>query len=158
MGVVLVSQTAGVRPSDSRRCWKSDDSVVITTTTTTRRYDGCYLSWYVFTQRSYTFYRMQINPRAKALDRGGDKPSKASLSSKGEDQKRKTEYLVKVHFDAFTSRWDESYGEQEWREKKLQPLFTKVRRSAACFRMDALLRKLSCPSCSLFLPISGIGA
>lgn len=100
---------------------------------------------------------MQINPRAKALDRGGDKPSKVSLQSKGEDQKRKTEYLVKVHFDAFTSRWDESYGEQEWKEKKLQPLFTKVRRSAACFQMDALLGKLSFPSRSFFLRISRVG-
>ncbi|CAN0539105.1 unnamed protein product, partial [Scytosiphon promiscuus] len=42
-----------------------------------------------------------------------------------DDQKRKTEYLVKVHFDNFTSKWDESYGESEWRERKLVPLYTK---------------------------------
>ncbi|CAM9124714.1 unnamed protein product [Ectocarpus sp. 4 AP-2014] len=84
---------------------------------------------------------VEINPRAKALDRGGDKPSKASFSSKGEDQKRKTEYLVKVHFDAFTSRWDESYGEQEWRDKKLQPLFTKARRQERIHDVPVVHRK-----------------
>lgn len=73
---------------------------------------------------------MQVDPQAKALRRE-DKPSKLTYSAptKGDDQpqqKRKTEYLVKVHFDGFTSKWDESYGEQEWREKKLQPLYTKV--------------------------------
>ncbi|CAM9950630.1 unnamed protein product [Ectocarpus sp. 12 AP-2014] len=92
---------------------------------------------------------VEINPRAKALDRGGDKPSKASLSSKGEDQKRKTEYLVKVHFDAFTSRWDESYGEQEWREKKLQPLFTKTRRQERTHDVPVVHRK------TIRLPTSG---
>lgn len=36
---------------------------------------------------------------------------------------------MKVHFDGFIAKWDESYGEHEWREKKLQPLHTKVLRS-----------------------------
>ena len=53
-------------------------------------------------------------------------PTKGVGMGDDHQQKRKTEYLVKVHFDGFTSKWDESYGEQEWREKKLQPLFTKV--------------------------------
>ena len=89
---------------------------------------------------------LQIDPQAKALRRDGDKSSKASMPIKGvgvgddhHQQKRKTEYLVKVHFDGFTSKWDESYGEQEWREKKLQPLYSKVRYSWSTRLFERLL-------------------
>lgn len=78
---------------------------------------------------------LQVGPQARAFRREGEKSSKASSATKGDDQKRKTEYLVKVHFDGFTAKWDESYGEHEWREKKLLPLYTKVFRQYAgnCF-------------------------
>lgn len=69
---------------------------------------------------------LQVGPQARELRREGEKSSKASSATKGDEPKRKTEYLVRVHFDGFTAKWDESYGEQEWREKKLLPLFTKV--------------------------------
>lgn len=75
----------------------------------------------------------QIDPFAVVAAREGDRPFKSSLPGKADDQKRKTEYLVKVHFDNFTSKWDESYGESEWRERKLVPLYTKVRLLSVAF-------------------------
>lgn len=48
---------------------------------------------------------------------------------------------MKIHFDGFTSKWDESYGEQEWREKKLAPLYTKVANvPEVCVEYDGVTR------------------
>lgn len=56
-----------------------------------------------------------------------DKPS-TSKSSPSSDlmNPRRLELLLKIHFDDFTSKWDEYYGEQEWRENKLARLYSKV--------------------------------
>ena len=38
----------------------------------------------------------------------------------------KRERQIRVHFDNFMSKWDEFYGEHEWKEGKLAPLYSKV--------------------------------
>lgn len=71
----------------------------------------------------------KIDPQGKRRrrdDKSSSSSSNRSPTSPPRSSKR-TELLLKVHFDDYTSRWDEQYGEPEWKEEKLAPLYSKAR-------------------------------
>lgn len=53
------------------------------------------------------------------MSEGSGRSSKSSSTAK-------TGRQIKVHFDGFMSKWDEVYGEQDWKDGKLAILYSKV--------------------------------
>lgn len=63
----------------------------------------------------------------RSSDREKDERERSS-KSKSSSPELRTELQVRVHFDEYMSKWDEYYGEREWREGKLKPLYSEVSR------------------------------
>lgn len=61
----------------------------------------------------------------RSSDREKDERERSS-KNKSPTPELRTELQVRVHFDEYMSKWDEYYGEREWREGKLKPLYSEV--------------------------------
>lgn len=69
----------------------------------------------------------KIDPHGKRARRDGRSSSSNRSPPSPTRSSRRTELLLTVHFDNYTSKMDEYYGEQEWRDNKLAPLYSQVR-------------------------------
>ncbi|KAE9361986.1 hypothetical protein PF008_g477 [Phytophthora fragariae] len=106
-----------------------------------------------------SFFDLRVGSRVDARDShndwhpgtvielgGSDDPERDGAHHKGVDGSKHSYQRVRVHFDAFSSKWDKWFTARDWKSKRLQPLHTRTSRATEVFEVQVVHRFSSQPS------------